>query len=313
MTASAPPVGFCHEALLYSSAAEFVAATTSFLRAGVAADDAMMVAVDRSKIDLLRGELGGDADAISFVDMAEIGRNPATIIPAWRDFVDAHAGGARGLRGIGEPVWPARTADELSECHQHEALLNLAFDAAVPFHLLCPYDAAALGPSALETAWRTHPLIATALGHPRQRAVRRRRPVDDAVRLAAARPAAGRRHDDVRPRAGCGTAETSSLGTPRHFPPTAPPTSPSRSARSRPTASSTAAGRACCGSGTRAQRSCARSPTAAGSPTPSSVDGGRTAAHAGGRGLWLANRLCDLVQVRSGEQGTVVRLHVTPG
>jgi anti-sigma regulatory factor (Ser/Thr protein kinase) len=30
----------------------------------------------------------------------------------------------------------------------------------------------------------------------------------------------------------------------------------------------------------------------------------------GGRGLWLANQLCDLVQIRSGVGGTRVRLHV---
>jgi anti-sigma regulatory factor (Ser/Thr protein kinase) len=29
----------------------------------------------------------------------------------------------------------------------------------------------------------------------------------------------------------------------------------------------------------------------------------------GGRGLWLANQLCDLVQVRSGDAGTTVRVH----
>ena len=29
----------------------------------------------------------------------------------------------------------------------------------------------------------------------------------------------------------------------------------------------------------------------------------------GGRGVWLANQLCDLVQIRSGAAGTVVRLH----
>jgi Histidine kinase-like ATPase domain len=29
----------------------------------------------------------------------------------------------------------------------------------------------------------------------------------------------------------------------------------------------------------------------------------------GGRGLWLANQFCDLVQIRSSEAGTVVRLH----
>jgi len=30
----------------------------------------------------------------------------------------------------------------------------------------------------------------------------------------------------------------------------------------------------------------------------------------GGRGMWLVNQLCDLVQVRSGAHGTVVRVHV---
>ncbi|HYJ77750.1 MAG TPA: sensor histidine kinase, partial [Actinomycetes bacterium] len=30
---------------------------------------------------------------------------------------------------------------------------------------------------------------------------------------------------------------------------------------------------------------------------------------AGGRGLWLANQLCNLVQIRSGAAGTTVRLH----
>ena len=29
-----------------------------------------------------------------------------------------------------------------------------------------------------------------------------------------------------------------------------------------------------------------------------------------GRGLWLVNRLCDLVQIRSSHEGTVVRVHV---
>jgi anti-sigma regulatory factor (Ser/Thr protein kinase) len=29
----------------------------------------------------------------------------------------------------------------------------------------------------------------------------------------------------------------------------------------------------------------------------------------GGRGIWMANQLCDLVQVRSSASGTTVRLH----
>jgi anti-sigma regulatory factor (Ser/Thr protein kinase) len=30
----------------------------------------------------------------------------------------------------------------------------------------------------------------------------------------------------------------------------------------------------------------------------------------GGRGLWLVNHLCDLVQIRSTEAGSVVRVHM---
>ena len=32
----------------------------------------------------------------------------------------------------------------------------------------------------------------------------------------------------------------------------------------------------------------------------------------GGRGLWIANAVCDLVQVRSTAQGTAVRVHMKP-
>ena len=32
--------------------------------------------------------------------------------------------------------------------------------------------------------------------------------------------------------------------------------------------------------------------------------------HAGGRGLWIVNHVCDLVQIRSSPRATVVRLHI---
>ena len=36
-------------------------------------------------------------------------------------------------------------------------------------------------------------------------------------------------------------------------------------------------------------------------------------AQRGGRGLWIANQICELVQVRSSNDGTVVRLHLRRG
>ena len=91
--------------------------------------------------------------------MTEVGRNPARIIPAWRQFLDEHGGGTRSVRGIGEPIFAERSADELAECQRHESLLNIAFAGSGAWSLLCPYDTAALPHTVIEEAERSHPII----------------------------------------------------------------------------------------------------------------------------------------------------------
>ena len=51
----------------------------------------MMVAVGRLHTEWLREALDGQAD-VEFVDMEELGRNPAQIIPAWQQFLDRSGG-----------------------------------------------------------------------------------------------------------------------------------------------------------------------------------------------------------------------------
>src|SRR6266545_52946 len=118
---------FRHEALFYGGEAQFVDGTASFIRGGLAAGEPVLAVVSAEKIRALRDELDRDAGDVCFADMADVGRNPARIIPAWRAFVDLH-GGSRRLRGIGEPIWDGRSRAELAECQRHEALLNVAFD-----------------------------------------------------------------------------------------------------------------------------------------------------------------------------------------
>ena len=65
-----------------------------------------MVAVIPEHQDWLTQSLNGRADQVKFVDMVELGHNPARIIPAWQEFLDAHVGSP--VRGIGEPIWPGR-------------------------------------------------------------------------------------------------------------------------------------------------------------------------------------------------------------
>jgi anti-sigma regulatory factor (Ser/Thr protein kinase) len=150
---------FRHEALLYAGWAGFVAGTVPFIRDGVQAGEPVLVVESVDKIEMLRVALGDDADAVLFADMAEVGANPARIIPAWHDFVSRHGAEGRRLRGIGEPIWKGRSADELIECQRHESLLNVAFGHGRPWWLLCPYDTEKLDESVIEEARRSHEFV----------------------------------------------------------------------------------------------------------------------------------------------------------
>jgi anti-sigma regulatory factor (Ser/Thr protein kinase) len=151
--------GFCHEALLYAGLEEFLHGTAAFIREGAAAGESALVVVSPDKSELLRGELGADAEHVQFADMAQVGSNPARIIQAWRDFVAERSPGGRPLRGIGEPIGPDRTAAQLVECQRHETLLNLAFAETAAFWLMCPYDTEALDPAVIDEALRSHPHV----------------------------------------------------------------------------------------------------------------------------------------------------------
>jgi anti-sigma regulatory factor (Ser/Thr protein kinase) len=151
--------GFLHEALLYVGEEQFVEKTGAFLQEGLDAGEAMLVVVGSRKIDLLREHLGATAARVLFADMADVGRNPARIIPTWREFVATKAGTHAGMRGIGEPVDASRSAEALIECERHESLLNLAFAGSPSWSLLCPYDTDALSPAVIEEALRNHPYV----------------------------------------------------------------------------------------------------------------------------------------------------------
>ncbi|HEX2053511.1 MAG TPA: sensor histidine kinase [Actinomycetota bacterium] len=152
---------FRHDALFYAGDGEFVAACADFVRDGLRAGEPVLVAVVPRKIHMLTEELGDDASRVLFVDMAKVGRNPARIIPVWHDFISSRPDGAARVRGIGEPIWAERTGEEIVEAQRHEALINLAFHDAEGW-ILCPYDTRSLSDPVLEEAYRSHPYIEVA-------------------------------------------------------------------------------------------------------------------------------------------------------
>jgi anti-sigma regulatory factor (Ser/Thr protein kinase) len=164
VTEGLPTGGFEHEALFYRSDADFLAGLLPFVRDGLRRDEAVIVAEPRPRLELLRDALGDDASAVEFLDMAEIGANPARIIAVWAAALEKTTGTGRRLRGVGEPAYAGRREIELIECQLHELLLNHAFDAGPAWRLLCPYDVQALPPSVSQGALHTHPVSCTPAG-----------------------------------------------------------------------------------------------------------------------------------------------------
>jgi anti-sigma regulatory factor (Ser/Thr protein kinase) len=150
-----PTASFRHEALFYASADEYVDRLVPFVRDGIDADEPVFVLLPPDRMEQLQCALGRVTDGVSYADMTRVGENPARIIPAWQDFVSRHAPG-RPVRGIGEPFYVGRTDAERAECHLHEALLNVAF-ARVPIWILCAYDSRAVDAADVRAAHHNHP------------------------------------------------------------------------------------------------------------------------------------------------------------
>ncbi len=148
-----------HECLLYAGTGGFLDAVVPFVRDGLARQEPVLVAVTAPRLSALRSALAGDAEHVMFADMANVGHNPALIIPAWRDFIDRHGGAGRPVRGIGEPIWATRQREVIVEAQFHETLLNVAVSPDVPLWLLCPYDTLALDEQVIIEATRSHPVI----------------------------------------------------------------------------------------------------------------------------------------------------------
>ena len=162
--AADPHERYRHECLLYRGKDEFLAEIVPFIQDGLERGQQVMVAVAEPRLQALRDALGDDASFVVFADMAELGRNPALIIPAWREFAAAANGSP--IRGVGEPIWAGRSDAEIVECQFHEALLNVAVAPDMPLWLLCPYDIGELPDALVVEALRSHPLIAEANSDP---------------------------------------------------------------------------------------------------------------------------------------------------
>lgn len=301
--------GFRHDALLYAGVDGLVESVVPWMRAGMEADEIVVALVPGRSGSALRDALGPDAAGAHIADMGEAGRNPTRLIAVWHQYLADLGHPRRPLRAVGEPVWPGRSPDEIEECRIHEWLINLAFADQENLWVRCPYDIGALDAEVVDKVGHSHPVVVgddtpvcgyggnpdavSVLEGPLPPAME---PVqEEPITLATLR----RLRASVRARAvaaGLGPQRTRDLVL----------------AVIEVCSNSIVHG----GGG-----GILRSWTIPGALIHEVNDAGHitdvlvgrrppSAAQAAGRGLWLVNELCDLVQLRSSPTGTIVRMHM---
>ncbi|MFD3330413.1 anti-sigma factor RsbA family regulatory protein [Streptomyces sp. NPDC058701] len=154
-----------HQALVYGSDEEFLAATVPFCLDGLRADDAVLAVTNDTNTDLLRQALGDAAPHVEFIAADLWYRTPGRTLSAYHRYVERHTadGGHRRVRVIGEPVWHGRDPVETAEWTRYESALNIAF-APCPAWIVCPYDSRSLPGAVVRDALRTHPQVVTGPG-----------------------------------------------------------------------------------------------------------------------------------------------------
>lgn len=299
--------GLHHEAFFYAGDEEFLEGAIPYLEEGVRSGEAVLVVLTDPRRRLVQESLGAAAEEIDFWSMDTIGRNPGRLIAAWRDFLSS-CDPDRAVRGLGEPAPPGRSASELEECELHERLFNLAFAEERALSVMCPYDTYALADTVLSGAERSHPVCAGLHG----KSVSPRYSLDAPLEGSLSTPG--------RPAVTL-PFDRSDLPLLRHVVAQCARSAGLDTRRNEDlvlSACEVATNSIRHGGGKGKLRLWDEE----GSLVLSVRDAGRIEDplvgrerpgrdQASGRGLWLVNQLCDLVQIRSGKDGTEVRLRMS--
>lgn len=298
--------GLSHQAFFYRGMEEYRSVLGGFLRMALRRDEPVLAIVPVDRAAVLAADLGADAARVVFTDVSEIGCNPAVIIPVIHSF--AGRAGAR-VSCVSETAWPTRSPAELVEVVKHEALVNLAF-ASKPVALMCALDSRQLPGEVLAEMECAHPLLCQdGQEHQSKAYLGPARLPGRCEEPLPAPPWQARMHSyrtDLRPvRALVGVgAEEAGLSEPR-----ASDLVLAVSEIAANTLRHTPDGgvlyvwhgddEVVC----EIQDSGWITDPLAGRHSP-------TGNQPGGHGLWLVNQICDLVEIRTGRRGTVIRMHM---
>jgi anti-sigma regulatory factor (Ser/Thr protein kinase) len=298
--------GLVHAALLFRRPEQLRFALAEFIGDAAAAGEPVLVVLPGDRLDAIADLLETPGAQVSWEDMAQAGRNPGRLIPMLLDWLD---GRDTRTRIVSEALWPGRSYAEAAEALRHEALLNHVL-GPVPVSVLCPYDAEHLDADLIAGAELTHPQLideagprpSTVYGEPLEVARGERWPQSD-----PAPPVSEHRFDG-------------DLWALRHSvaaDPLLADLDPERREdlvfavnEAATNALRHADGHACARLWRDSQRIVGEVRTRTTIDDPLAGRRHPGAGATSGRGLWLINQLCDLVEVRNSDRGLSVRMHM---
>jgi hypothetical protein len=159
---------FQHWACVYDDDQQVLDTVVPFLAAGLAAGQPVLAVTTRANLELIGAALGERAGDVDYAESAFFGRRPPQRVAAfyryWTRHADARSDGSTGqstgrstgVRILAEPVWAGRSAREVAAWTRMESALNVVL-APASISMICPYDTRTLGPDIVADALRTHP------------------------------------------------------------------------------------------------------------------------------------------------------------
>ncbi|MEV0565912.1 sensor histidine kinase [Dactylosporangium sp. NPDC050588] len=148
-----------HQALLFDSPEQFLAAAVPFIVEGVHRGDTVLAVTSTRNTSLLHERLDAAADRVTFLEPSGWFDSPGRTLDAHHRRIDALAGDSAFLRVIGEPVWVGRDDLETSEWGRYESVVNVALADSRAW-VMCGYDSSVLASTIVDDARRTHPRLA---------------------------------------------------------------------------------------------------------------------------------------------------------
>jgi anti-sigma regulatory factor (Ser/Thr protein kinase) len=162
--AAAGAPGVRHQAMIGADSAECVESALAFVEDGLRQGEAVSVGLS-APLGRRLGRVLGSHRLVAYFDMTELGRNPGRIIGAMLDFARTHGGGQAArhpapppLRYVSEPFWAGRSDAERAETARHEVLVEAALAGAAAT-VLCVYNSGGLDAEAVACAERMHPVV----------------------------------------------------------------------------------------------------------------------------------------------------------